>query len=359
MKLTITKSALSPALAHVAGVVPRKAGIPILNNVLLVAKDGRLTITGGDMETTMSATVDADIKDEGEITVPARKLADIVKAADDELSFSLGDKMTVKTGRSRFTLATLPASDYPDRPAQDGKQINLPGADLRTLLDATAFAMATRDVRYYLNGLRIEVSDGMIHVVGTDGHRLATASTATDSENLTCIIPRDAVLAASKLVANHKGDATITVTASSVDVDIDGCALTSKLIDGKFPDWRRVIPKDNGITIEVDADELRGAMTRASILSNEKFKGVRMLLESGSITLTASNPEHEESQEVMDVDYKGEPVEIGFNVAYMIDALNAIESDTCTVALKDANTAALVTPCDDSGAVYVVMPMRL
>lgn len=361
MKLTINRDTLLPALTQAAGVTAKKAVAPVLSNLLMTAREGRLEITGSNMDTSMTSAVTADIETEGAITVPARKLLDIVKASNKgaELKFDLKEKMTVRTGRSRFTLATIPATDYPSRELPGGKSITLPASNLSAMLASCAFAMAQNDVRYYLNGLLFQVADGSLHMVATDGHRLATARCDCEAEDVQAVIPRDAVNALQRLISGSDGDVVLVFDHTGCAATVDGYTLTTKLIDGKFPDWTRVIPASNPHRMTVDADDLRGAMSRAAILSSDKYKGVRMTVGDGGIKLEATNPEQEQATEELDSSYDGPAVEIGFNVAYMLEALGAIEEDRCEVYLKDGTSAALVLPEGSDDARYVIMPMRL
>jgi DNA polymerase-3 subunit beta len=363
MKFSAEREVLLAPLQAVMGVVERKQTMPILANVLLAARDGRLTITGTDLEVELLATTSITMGP-GEITVPGRKLLDIVKALPEKATLSFvveGEKVTVKAGRSRFALATLPASDFPtveDIRAQ--QTVSLPAATAKRLLDKTHFSMAQQDVRYYLNGMLLELDGKSVHAVATDGHRLAYSECATESAvgSHQVIIPRKGVLELQRLLGGE-GTVELLIGTSHVRAQIGDIRFTSKLIDGRFPDYGRVIPTSPPRIVRAERDSLRTALQRAAILSNEKYRGIRLTLKPNLLQLQAHNPEQEEAEEELEVSYSGEEMEIGFNVNYLLDALAAVGGSDVELGFTDANSSCLLTAPGDSSSKYVVMPMRL
>jgi DNA polymerase-3 subunit beta len=365
MKFSAARESLLKPLQTVVGVVERRQTMPILSNVLLSAQGPKLQITATDLEVEMVA--EAEIKSEaaGEITVPGRKLHDIFRAlpegASVEVSVS-GERLTVKAGRSRFTLSTLRAADFPTVEEGGGKQtLRLKKADLRRLVEKTHFSMAQQDVRYYLNGLLLETDKKRLRGVATDGHRLALSevdllTAATREEQL--IVPRKGVLELSRLL-DGDGEVELALGAKHIRVQFDGVRLTSKLIDGRFPEYSRVVPAQPANVLKADRSLLREALQRTAILSNEKYRGVRLELTANSVTLQANNPEQEEAVETLEVEYVGEPMEIGFNVNYLLDALAAVDGEWVEVGVTDANSSCLIREPGSERTKFVVMPMRL
>ena len=367
MQFSISREALLKPLQMVSGVVERRQTLPVLSNVLLVLKGSELSLTGTDLEVELigRAQVEGSAQD-GEITVPARKLLDICKslADDSTLEIAVADnKLKLKCGRSRFTLTTLPAAEFPSVDEEpDTFSITITQAKLRELLDATSFAMAQQDVRYYLNGMLFEVGTDYLRVVATDGHRLAMetlniASTVGETQQL--ILPRKGIMELARLLSDEGGDIELTFGQNHIRAAIPEFTFTSKLVDGKFPDYNRVLPKGGDRVLTGDCQELRQAFSRASILSNEKYRGVRVILSNGEMRILANNPEQEEAEEVVSVDYDSEALEIGFNVSYLIDVLSTLSSEKVKMTLSDPNSSALLEADEGSDALYVVMPMRL
>lgn len=364
MKFSAPRETLLKPLQAVVGVVERKQTMPILSNVLLVVKDGVLSVTGTDLEVELVAEAAIDDGSDGEITVPGRKLHDIVRAlpegARTEVSLS-GERMTVKAGRSRFTLSTLRAGDFPaieDVAADQVVVISIP--KLKRLLDKTHFSMAQQDVRYYLNGLLLETEARRLRAVATDGHRLALADVELETEaahNEQRIVPRKGVLELNRLL-DGDGEVRLMLGQNHVRLAFGGLRFTSKLIDGRFPDYTRVVPKEPENVITADRAVFRQALQRAAILSNEKYRGVRLQLEGDTVVIEANNPEQEEAIETIEVEYRGAPMEIGFNVNYLMDALGAVEGDRVQLGVTDSSSSCLIHGEDDS-AKFVVMPMRL
>jgi DNA polymerase-3 subunit beta len=365
MKFSATRESFLKPLQAVIGVVERRQTMPILSNVLLKVEDGQLTITATDLEVELAATTAVAEDGSGEITVPGRKLHDICRALPDgsDLDVSLaGERMTIKSGRSRFTLATLGAADFPLVEEVAAQQaMTLAQNELETLLEKTQFSMAQQDVRYYLNGLLLETEGATLRAVATDGHRLALSQIVLPdggAREMQVIVPRKGVLELSRLLG-HEGQLTLTIGANHVRVELDDTRFTSKLIDGRFPEYGRVVPKNPKNVVTADRALLREALQRAAILSNEKYRGVRLDLSENNIVIQANNPEQEEAVETLEVEYRGDSMEIGFNVNYLLDALGAVDEASVQLGVTDGNSSCLITAPGDESTKYVVMPMRL
>lgn len=367
MHFVISREALLKPLQIVSGVVERRQTLPVLSNVLLVLKDSELSLTGTDLEVELIGRVAVDQAHEsGAITVPARKLLDICKSLADgsSVEVSLADsKLTLKSGRSRFTLATLPAAEFPSVDEEpDTFSLTMAQSKLRELIESTSFAMAQQDVRYYLNGMLFEVAADYLRVVATDGHRLAMETLVIESgvsELQQLILPRKGIMELARLLVDEAGEISLTFGQNHIRATVPAYTFTSKLVDGKFPDYNRVLPKGGNKVLIGECEELRNAFARASILSNEKYRGVRVMLSSGELKILANNPEQEEAEEVVSVDYEGDSLEIGFNVSYLIDVLSTLSSKKARITLSDPNSSALLEAEVGSDALYVVMPMRL
>ncbi|OUS39499.1 DNA polymerase III subunit beta ['Osedax' symbiont bacterium Rs2_46_30_T18] len=367
MRFVISREALIKPLQLVAGVVERRQTLPVLSNILLVAEGDQLSMTGTDLEVELVGRVTLDEPAEaGSITVPARKLMDICKSLPDNaiIEVKLSDaKVVIKAGRTRFTLTTLPATEFPNvEDCDQSFELTLPQEKLRHLIDQTGFSMAQQDVRYYLNGMMMEVSDGMLRSVSTDGHRLATSVTVAETANETSeqiIIPRKGILELARLLQGGDEPLKLVVGSNHIRAHVADYIFTSKLVDGKFPDYQRVIPRGGDKIVLGNRQELRQVFSRIAILSNEKYRGVRLTLTSGFLKVMANNPEQEEAEETIAIDYQGESLEIGFNVNYLIDVLSIINSDIVRFTLSDSNSSALVESYDEEGSVFVVMPMRM
>ena len=367
MQFSISREALLKPLQMVSGVVERRQTLPVLSNVLLVLQESELSLTGTDLEVELIGRVQVNGSSEpGEITVPARKLLDICKSLSDDFPLEISvvdNKLKLKSGRSRFSLATLPAAEFPDVDEEpDTFSLAITQARLRELLEATSFAMAQQDVRYYLNGMLFEVGADYLRVVATDGHRLAMetlkiASSAKDTQQL--ILPRKGIMELARLLSDEGGEIELTFGQNHIRAAIPEFTFTSKLVDGKFPDYNRVLPKGGDRVLSGSCQELRQAFSRASILSNEKYRGVRVMLSAGEMRIFANNPEQEEAEELVSVDYDAESLEIGFNVSYLIDVLSTLTSERVKITLSDPNSSALLEAEEGSEALYVVMPMRL
>jgi DNA polymerase-3 subunit beta len=366
MKITIKRENLLNPLQQVIGAVERRQTLPILGNVLLKANTDTISLTATDLEIEMVSTVDAVSTDEFQTTLPARKLLDICKALpeDTDIEFNVEDnRVTLVSGRSRFSLASLPPKDFPglDDIAEQ-LSFTLKQSEFKALLDKTAFAMAQQDVRYYLNGILMEISEQTVKMVATDGHRLAlseiNAEVSVEAPKQ-IIIPRKAVLELARLLESNDNTAKIILSQNHIRVEAGSLIFTSKLIDGKFPDYNRVIPLDGNKTLKVNRESLRRSMNRIAILSNEKYRGIRLTLAPGNLAIQANNPDQEEAEEELSVNYDEGDVEIGFNVTYLIDVLNVLDSEEVDIKLKDANSSCVISDSKDSSSLYVVMPMRL
>jgi DNA polymerase-3 subunit beta len=367
MHFTISREALLKPLQLVAGVVERRQTLPVLSNVLLVVDGQQLSLTGTDLEVELVGRVALDEPAEpGEITVPARKLMDICKSlpADALIDIRLDEqKLLIKAGRSRFSLSTLPANDFPSVDEGPGSLgFTLPQSQVRRLIERTSFAMAQQDVRYYLNGMLLEVSANQLRAVATDGHRLAMcsmAATIEQQEKHQVIVPRKGILELARLLTEQDGEVSIVLGQHHVRATTSEFTFTSKLVDGKFPDYERVLPKGGDKLVVADRQALREAFTRTAILSNEKYRGIRLQLQAGLLKIQANNPEQEEAEEELAVDYSGSALEMGFNVTYLLDVMAVMSTDQVRLLLSDANSSALVQEAGNDDSAYVVMPMRL
>lgn len=366
MNITIKRETLLKPLQMVSGVIEKRQTLPVLSNVLVEVSEDNLSLTGTDLEVEMIATAKIDSSSAGEVTIPAKKFMDICRALPEDADVKIiqdGERITVRSGKSRFTLSTLPASEFPNIDAINAiMSFSVTQNELKQLIDNTAFSMAQQDVRYYLNGLMLSVDENMIRTVATDGHRLAVSelekSTGVNNSQQ-IILPRKGVLELARLLDNSDNEVNIQISSNHIRITMNELTYTSKLIDGKFPDYNRVIPKNNDKIIHADKSLLRQSLSRASILSNEKYRGIRLTLESNLLKATAHNPELEEAEEEIAVEYSGEGLEIGFNVNYLLDALAAIDSDQVEVELSDSNSSCLIHAVGDISSRYVVMPMRL
>ncbi len=362
----IPRDALLKPLQAVSGIVERRHTLPILANVLVEQKDGRLFMTATDLEMQITAHSELAGKQDQSVTVAARKLQDLLRALPDDAMLNVdtsASKMVVRANRSRFNLQTLPAGDYPRISiAQEQQQtITLPQRDFRGLLKLAEFAMAQQDIRYYLNGMLLVVDKGSLQTVATDGHRLSYASLSVPG-NYTrqeVILPRKTVLEVGKLLEESDDELTIDLLANQVRFRFANIELVSKVVDGKFPDYNRVIPTGHSKQIDLSRTELLQALQRAAILSNEKFRGVRLVLGTDQLKIICTNSEQEEAEEELEIDYKGEALDIGFNITYLLDVLHNLATERVLLAFGDANSSALITMPDRGDYKYVVMPMRI
>jgi len=345
--------------------VERRQTLPILSNVLLSLEGTQLSLTGTDLEVELIGRVEVEAGAiDGEITVPARKLVDICKSLPDssQIEFTVDSgKATVKAGRGRFTLSTLPATEFPSVDESAGDQtLEIAQSVVKRLIDRTAFAMAQQDVRYYLNGMLLELKAGRLRMVATDGHRLAlcTAKEAVSTGDAAIIIPRKGVLELSRLLDTDES-IRLVIGSNHIRAANQQFTFTSKLVDGKFPEYERVLPKSADKTVIGQRLELRQAFTRTAILSNEKYRGVRLKLSTDTLDITANNPEQEQAEEVVAVEYQGDELEVGFNVSYLLDVLSVLDGEQIRLSLSDSASSALLEEADEGDSLYVVMPMRL
>ncbi|MCH9694824.1 MAG: DNA polymerase III subunit beta [Gammaproteobacteria bacterium] len=365
MKFNAAREALLKPLQAVIGVVERRQTMPILSNVLIIVKGGQLAVTATDLEVELVAQAEVDSESDGEITVSGRKLLDICKALPEgtrvDISLS-GEKLSVKGGRSKFNLATLPAAEFPVvEDIKAGQTIGVSQESLGRLIEKTHFSMAQQDVRYYLNGMLLETGGSHLRAVATDGHRLAlcqadVAGASFDEQQV--IVPRKGVLELQRLM-DGDGDLNIELGANHIRIQLEGIRFTSKLIDGRFPEYERVIPKESSNELKADRSEFKNALQRTAILSNEKYRGIRLVIRDSGVILQAHNPEQEEAEEELAVEYSGEDIEIGFNVNYLLDALGAVEGDDVTLSVQDSNSSCLIRQPGNDDCTFVVMPMRL
>ena len=362
----IARDALLKPLQAVSGIVERRHTLPILANVLLEQRDGKLNVTATDLEMQITAVADLVGKDGQATTVGARKLQDLLRALPDDAALNIdvaGSKMTLRAGRSRFNLQTLAAADYPriSLGQEQLQTLSLPQKDLRGLFRLAEFAMAQQDIRYYLNGMLLVVDRGSLQAVATDGHRLSWASLAVPGQysRQEVILPRKTVLEVTKLLEDSDEPVTIDILANQVRFRFANVELVSKVVDGKFPDYNRVIPTGHAKRIELARAELLSALQRAAILSNEKFRGVRLVLGENQLKIICTNSEQEEAEEELEVAYSGDPLDVGFNITYLLDVLANLSSEKVQLAFGDANSSALVTMPERDDYKYVVMPMRI
>ena len=352
MRFSLSREAFLKPLQQVVNVVERRQTLPVLANLLVQVSDGALSMTGTDLEVEMVSRTAVEDSQPGEGTIPARKLFEIVRALPDGSRVTVtqaGDKVTVQAGRSRFTLATLPANDFP-------------AIEDLELIERTAFAMAQQDVRYYLNGLLLDLRENILRCVATDGHRLALCEAELPAGVQTrkqIILPRKGVLELQRLLEGGDREVELEVGRNHLRMRREDVTFTSKLIDGRFPDYDAVIPIGADKEVRVDREMLRAALQRAAILSNEKYRGVKLEVSPGQVRIVAHNPEQEEAQEEVEADTKVDNLAVGFNVTYLLDALSALREETVVMSLRDGNSSALVREASHERSRHVVMPLRL
>lgn len=366
MQISIKREDLLKPLGFVAGVVERRQTLPILSNALLRLVGNELTLCGTDMEVEIIESLQGVSGEAGEITIPARKLYDICRALPEGATIKIDidkQKAIVKSGRSRFSLLTLPASEFPIIETKEWERsLRIPQASFKRVLEKTQFCMAQQDVRYYLNGLMLEVEGKQLRGVATDGHRMAISEhTLAESikEGRQVIVPRKGVHELLRLLDSTDEELEIKISPNHLRASRTGMLLTTKLIDGRFPEYRKVIPENQSVKLNLDKDALRETLARAAILSNEKYRGVRLKIENNTMRISAHNPEQEEAQEEIPISYAGPELEIGFNVNYMTDAISAVDGAQVEVGLTDANSSCTIRNPDDGDSQYVIMPMRL
>jgi DNA polymerase-3 subunit beta len=367
MKFSINRELLLKPLLLVSGAVERKSTLPILGNILFDVRDQLLTLTATDLELEMVAYAQIDNQGEmGKLTIPARKLLDICKSLPDNSTITFtahDDSVKLSSGRSRYSLSTLPATDFPNIEEWKGDvEFKLIKSELLRLIESTHFSMANQDVRYYLNGMSIESEGNEIRSVATDGHRLAICKISNNVLALPArqvIVPRKGILEIIRLLSPVDEEVDVYLGSNHIRIIDAEFSFTSKLVDGRFPDYRRVLPRNGDKIFLTNKDTLRQVLSRASILSNEKFKGVRLNFSDSLLKITANNPEQEQAEEELEIDFPYGDLEVGFNVSYVLDVLSAIKDDQVKFTLADANSSVVIEGADSGEALYVVMPMRL
>lgn len=365
MKFVIQREQLLRPLQLVSGVVEKRQTIPILSNVLFEVEDTTLTLTGSDLEVELigRCTLDSAAQEPGSITIPCKKLFDICRSLPDDAIIQLHlekDRMIIVSGKSRFSLATLPATDYPKLSiTDDAKTFKIQQADLRHLIQRTHFAMGLQDVRLYLNGMLLEVTPQSIRTVATDGHRLAmtTLNEADAGDNtINALIPRKGVLELLRLLEDSETEIEVSITNNHIRINTEQYTFSSKLIDCTFPNYERVIPKHGDKNISLEKDSFKSCLQRTAILSNEKYRGIKVQLDTNLIRVEANNPDQEEAHEELAVDYTHDKIEMGFNVDYLVDVLNTLSEDNVNISFADSDQGLLI---EEANSLYVVMPMRL
>lgn len=366
MKIVTNREDLLKPLMMVGGVVEKRQTLPILANILINANKDVLKITATDLEVELKTQASVQQGEEFDFTLPARKLIDICRALPDDSTISIdlsGEKAVITAGRSRFTLGVLPAKDYPSIEIEGAiRGFKVQEGALKRLIEKTQFAMAQQDVRYYLNGMLLEMSSGILRAVATDGHRLALCEESEgmgEFEEFQIIIPRKAVLELGRMLEDSDREIAVEVGTNNIRIIMGETVFTSKLIDGKFPDYRKVIPDGTDKHVLIDRDVMKQALNRTSILSNEKYRGIRFNFEANNLELLAHNPEQEEAKEELEIEYDGEKLVIGFNVGYLIEVLSVIDDKNVVLELKDENSSCLIKGVTNDSSRYVVMPMRI
>jgi DNA polymerase-3 subunit beta len=373
MKVTVERATLLKSLGHVHRVVERRTTIPILSNVLLRGTAGELALKATDLDLEVTETLAADVEAEGATTVPAHVIYDIVRKLPDGAQVSLettgdGTQMLIRSGRSRFNLQALPESDFPDLAAGElPHRFSLPAGELKRLIDKTQFAISTEETRYYLNGIFMHTAEGaagemVLRAVATDGHRLARVDVPAPQGSAGMpgvILPRKAVAEIQKLVDGLDAEVTVELSPAKVRFAIGRVVLTSKLIDGTFPDYQRVIPAGNDKLLVVDRDLFSAAVDRVSTISSERGRAVKLALSDGRLVLSVTNPDSGSATEELEVEYDAAALDIGFNARYLLDITGQLDGDTALFKLADAGSPTLVQDREGATALYVLMPMRV
>ncbi len=367
MKFSIARETLLTPLSQVIGVVEKRQTLPILSNVMLQLSGGQLEMTGTDLEVQLLSRVNVETGEEGAMTIPARKLLDIFRLLPERSDVSLEhneDRLSIRSGRSRFNLTTLPVENYPafDSGSTD-LEVTLPSENLRLALDKTIFAMAQQDVRSYLNGLLIDLEGHTLRTVASDGHRLAVFQETLPSafaSNRQIIVPRKGIQELSRLLGDADDSLTIQISPNTIRVNLGQVTFSAKLIEGRYPDYQRVMPRELSRIYQATKEELKAALSRVSVLTSEKQKSVSLEVdEAGQMILKAQNSEHEEAEERLMVDAQGGAVSVGFNAGYLLEAVNHVDSELVRLSFTDLANSCLVEDATDQRFKYVVMPKRL
>ena len=366
MNIKINRETLLKPLTSVASIVEKKHTLPILSNLLLEAKQNKIYLTATDLEMQISLSVDTATDGDFSTTIAAKKLLDICRTLPESSDINMStneNRITLKAGKSRFNLQTLPAADYPaiSKTKDQATLVTIVQRHLKELLKQVEFAMAQQDIRYYLNGLLFEIVANRLNIVGTDGHRLSftSAELKQNYDKQEIILPRKTVIELIKLLDDSEDDVQIEMASNQVNFSFNNIKLISKVIDGKFPDYNRVIPVGHQNSFSIERLNILLAMQRASILSNEKYRGIRMVLTKNNLKLISTNSDQEEAEEELEVNYSGDTIDTGFNVTYLIDVLNNTSSEQVVFSFANANSSCLITVPNNTDYKYVVMPMRI
>lgn len=358
MQFKVNKSDLQKAAAFVNGAVDTRSPLHVLHNILIDAKDGQIKLTASDLQIEKQFTVAADIKQEGSITVPSRKLLDFAKTAkSNDVSFKLNNqKASISSGKQKWSLQTIPAEEFPSLDTRgEYDPINVDSRELSDSIRRTRYAMASDDVRYYLNGMAFQIEDSVLNVVSTDGYRLAKCSIPCDGKDRSIIVPNKSIGEIASMVDKTE-DIVIGIADNSMSFNDSEKSICTKLIDGKYPDWKRVIPSNSESKAVANREEIIATIDRTMPLANEKYKGVRAVFGNGMLVLSANNPDQEESYDETEIEYHGEPLEIGFNGAYLREAVSTLREPNISINLKNSNGSARI---DEGSLTCVIMPMRL
>jgi len=366
MEIKLKRDDLVKPLSKVAGVVEKRQSLPILSCILIKTDGSQMVMTGTDLEVEVISKMAIDGGDSGDLAVPARKLLDICRALPADSAISIkqeGEKAIVRSGKSRFTLTTMAAADFPGVETSEWNlEVSLPQATLKDLLEKTQFCMANQDVRYYLNGLLLEINGKDVRAVATDGHRMAMSTAQLSepaSQDWQAIIPRKGIVEIIRFLEDENANVLMRLGSNHAQFEMGDVVFTTKLIDGRFPDYTKVIPQTQPKKLLLERQPFRDALTRVAILSNEKYRGVRFSLSNGELKITAHNPDQEEAVEEIGIDYSGEELEIGFNVNYISEAAGVMHGDKVEITLNDPNSSCTLSQPGDKNTLYVVMPMRL
>src|SRR5438552_3220361 len=366
LKIKTTNDKLLGPLAQVTGIVERRHTLPILSNVLITATGSRVEFLATDLEVQITSRAELSGAAEGSVTVGARKLYDILRSLPEDAEVAIEAKesrMTVRAGKSRFNLQTLAAADFPRmvEAKDETKTLTLPQKALKDALRLVQFAMAVQDIRYYLNGVLFSIDKDTLRVVATDGHRLSYASQSLGSDHgsVEAILPRKTVLELIKLLGDTEDTVSLAVGSNQARFSFGGIEIVSKIVEGKFPDYQKVIPTVHKNRVEIDRIALAQSLNRAAILSNEKIRGVRLVFTKDALSIICTNNEQEEAEEGLAIDYAGDPLDIGFNISYLLDVLNHVDTPTVSITMGDSNSSALVQMPGNDDFKYVVLPMRI
>ena len=370
MIITLDKKLLIEPLKAVTGVSEQKHSVPVLSNMLFKVSEGKLLMVCSDLEVEISATVSCGVSENLETTIPSRKLLEIVKALNDEeeIKFNIEEtKTTITSGKSKFVLATIPAKDFPHTQQKEEERQKINICDLDKIISETSFSMAFNDARHFLNGLFFEISDEKITVVATDGHRLAMSTAKnqdTKGETKTCIIPRKCITELRRILGSFKGNkemlTEVSINSKEITFNIDHFIIKSKLIEGNYPDYKKVFPDSLPNKLLVDKETLRAALQRMSILSNDQFKGVKLLIDKSELKLTTNNPSQEEGEDIIGCSYDGDTVEIGFNLNYLLEVIDVVDSKELNLELNNADSGCLISSISEASTnKYIIMPMRV